>query len=95
MSVSGEYRNGEFFFDWDEQNAEAISSAMGASSFAIGFGDKNDMIRNAFSERFDRLLQGAFRAAGAEAQLGRVTYYTPREMLEACRGISAPADSAP
>jgi hypothetical protein len=83
--MSGEYRNGELYFDLDTDSKDNFDRIMLADTLAIGFGDKNDIVQFEFTEKIDRLFAGYIEKLDNN-NLGEMTHY-PR------KGVGSVAES--
>jgi hypothetical protein len=74
VSMPGEYRDGELYFDLDTDTMGNFEKLMAADTLAVGFGDKNDVVQFQFTEQFDELFSAFIKDTGSK--LGEMTHYS-------------------
>jgi len=85
VSVPGEYRNGEFYFDWNSETNDDLSKIMLSNKLAMGFGDKNDIIEFRFIDGMDKLYSKFARKFMPELQISHYEKSGVGGVLDACR----------
>jgi hypothetical protein len=75
VAMSGEYKQGELFFDLTTETRENFDKILNADSLALSFGEKNDRVEFQFNQRLDALLSSFFNAPEQVAQFGPMTMY--------------------
>jgi hypothetical protein len=73
VSLPAEYRAGEFFLDWNSGTDEDFRMVMLSDNLAMGFGDKNDIVRLQFTEKMDALFSEVNKKV--DTGLGAITHY--------------------
>jgi hypothetical protein len=97
VSMPAEYRDGEFYIDWNTDTDHDFRAIMSSAKLTMGFGDSNDIIRFQFSEKIDAffseavsqfssaVLRGDLAAdSRGDLDVGQITQYSRFGVLDAC-----------
>jgi len=101
VEMPGEYRNGEFFFDWNPGTDKDFSEVMLSDKLALGFGEKNDIIQFQFTDAIDKAFSQIALKLTPKAQSTHYARDGVGGVLEACRAYQqrvksgSPADPTP
>jgi TPR repeat protein len=101
VEMPGEYRNGEFFFDWNPDTDKNFSEVMLSDKIALGFGEKNDIIQFQFTDAIDKAFSQIAPKLTVKAQSTHYARDGVGGVLEACRAYQqrvksgSPAAPAP
>jgi hypothetical protein len=84
VPMPGEYQDGEFYFDLNNDTRDHFEKIMSADKLAIGFGDQNDVIQFEFTEKIDQLFSAVIKEL---PWMGEFTHYSRTgvgSVIEAC-----------
>jgi aspartyl protease family protein len=84
VPMPGEYHDGEFYFDLNNDTRDNFEKIMSADKLAMGFGDKNDVIQFEFTEKIDQLFSAVIKKL---PWMGEFTHYSRAgdgSVIEAC-----------
>jgi len=84
LALTGEYRDGEFYFDLTNDTFETIGTIMEAERVSLGFGEKNDIFEFGFSSDVAESFKVFAKEEQLDQKFGAVTHYSSQEMLDDC-----------
>lgn len=84
LSLTGEYKDGEFYFDLTDDTFETIGEIMEAERVSLGFGEKNDVFEFGFTGAVAKSFKAFAKEEQLDRKLGAISHYTSQEMLDDC-----------
>ena len=85
--ISGEYHDGELYFDLNTDTKDNFTRIMLADTLAVGFGEKNDVIQFEFTDKIDAFFSEYIEEV-QHGQFGELTHYTRTgvgSVIESCK----------
>jgi hypothetical protein len=81
--LSGEYQDGELYFDETPQTSDIFRSILEADDLSVGFGDENDVVTFKFTEKVDGAMAEA-KTEGIIKELRNTMHYSRAEVFDEC-----------
>jgi TPR repeat protein len=89
VAVAGEYRNGEFYFDWNPDTNDQFDKIMRSNKLAMGFGDKNDIVEFQFVDAIDNVFSQFAPKLSPGVQITHYAKTGADGVMDACRAYQA------